>query len=239
MHGWPVSEITPGRALETTCDDRHVRWRRFFRAKKNPAEAGLGETAFLAAYSPAAVSTTTRGADTAALDVAPAAVAVTTYIARVGPTPHSRFDDVGVGMGVHRDKVCRMDCRRGERKSHQERDCHGAHWMPLWRADHSRIQGSGTVWSRASKKTQCATRSIAFNRMRRFPFPIISTPSIRTIEMQRSTLAAATEGTGNYDLEHRITWADGSVHRVRIMGSLIYEDDGTPFELVGASMLMD
>jgi hypothetical protein len=80
---------------------------------------------------------------------------------------------------------------------------------------------------------------MVFNRMRRFPFPIISTPSIRTIEMQRSTLAAATERTGNYDLEHRITWADGSVHRVRIMGSLIYEDDGTPFDLVGASTLMD
>jgi PAS domain-containing protein len=58
-------------------------------------------------------------------------------------------------------------------------------------------------------------------------------------ETQRSSLAAAIERTGKYDLEHRITWADGSVHRVRIMGSLTYEDDGTPFELVGASMLMD
>jgi hypothetical protein len=57
--------------------------------------------------------------------------------------------------------------------------------------------------------------------------------------MQRNTLAAAIERTGKYDFEHRIRWADRSVNRVRIMGSLTYEDDGTPFELVGASMLMD
>ena len=44
-------------------------------------------------------------------------------------------------------------------------------------------------------------------------------------EMQRKTLAAAIERTGKYDLEHRIRRADGSVHRVRIMGSLTYEDD--------------
>lgn len=58
-------------------------------------------------------------------------------------------------------------------------------------------------------------------------------------EMQRSALAMAIEHTGEYEVTHRIIWADGSVHSVHIIGSLTYEDDGTPFELVGASMLID
>jgi hypothetical protein len=57
--------------------------------------------------------------------------------------------------------------------------------------------------------------------------------------MQRSALATAVERTGEYDVEHRVVWADGSVHLVRIMGSMTYQDDGTPFELVGASVLKD
>jgi PAS domain-containing protein len=58
-------------------------------------------------------------------------------------------------------------------------------------------------------------------------------------EMQRGALAAAIEHTGDYDLQHRVIWPDGSVHVVRVKGSLAYENDGTPLELVGASVLMD
>jgi hypothetical protein len=41
MHGCPVSEITLSRALETTCDDRHVCWSRPLGQRKAPPRQGL------------------------------------------------------------------------------------------------------------------------------------------------------------------------------------------------------
>jgi PAS domain-containing protein len=54
-------------------------------------------------------------------------------------------------------------------------------------------------------------------------------------EEHRKALDRARD-TGRFEARYRIIWPDGSVHRVRALGTVSPADDGAPFQIVGASI---
>jgi PAS domain-containing protein len=55
-------------------------------------------------------------------------------------------------------------------------------------------------------------------------------------ERHRIALERAIGETGLFDVQYRIMWPDGSLHRAHSIGSVSVGDDGAPFEILGASI---
>ncbi len=50
---------------------------------------------------------------------------------------------------------------------------------------------------------------------------------------------ACVEGREDYDIEHRVVWADGSIHWVSERGDVLRSEDGLPLHMLGVVQLID